>query len=307
MFAGSVDFDIDSPLETKTVVLTVAQTSSGAQRAGVFWLVLGVVVAWLALTYARSRVARNQALLPARILAQRAADLQRKLGTLDPSMSDNAPNTRTSLQGIVDELGEQPLDAGFYIPPKVPTPWAAQVRTAEYQTYLQDRSRRLDKTDVIVGIGFVRIAKLIKLQPAITGSTPFRETMEKMDLLASDSAVDAAQARIAVANLCATLEAAAAGRPVPAPSSPSAAAEPTPVSLLLEINAIAIVSWIVWGTLTVLAGYVVLILQSPGFGGTMDYIRCALWGFGLPVAGQSLQGLTASSINTQMGVTLIRP
>ncbi len=34
------------------------------------------------------------------------------------------------------------------------------------------------------------------------------------------------------------------------------------------------------------------------------YIRCSLWGFGLPVAGQGLQHLTMSSLNIQLGVTL---
>ena len=43
---------------------------------------------------------------------------------------------------------------------------------------------------------------------------------------------------------------------------------------------------------------------GSGFGTVADYLRCLLWGFGLPVAGQGLQTLTMSSVNTQLGVTL---
>jgi hypothetical protein len=82
---------------------------------------------------------------------------------------------------------------------------------------------------------------------------------------------------------------------------------PSPVtaySLRMEIQTITLLFWTVWGALSVVIGFSVLVMPAPGFGTTADYIRCALWGFGLPVAGQGLQQLTMTSLNTQLAVTL---
>jgi hypothetical protein len=72
----------------------------------------------------------------------------------------------------------------------------------------------------------------------------------------------------------------------------------------MEIQTITLLFWAVWGSLSVLTGFIVLVMPDPGFGTVADYLRCLLWGFGLPVAGQGLQTLTMSSLNTQLGVTL---
>jgi len=82
--------------------------------------------------------------------------------------------------------------------------------------------------------------------------------------------------------------------------------EMAPFNLLIEMRLIAIVSWIIWSVLTVLIGVMVLIVASPGFGTPMDYFRCALWGFGLPVAGQALLQITPGSLSTRLGITLPR-
>ena len=72
----------------------------------------------------------------------------------------------------------------------------------------------------------------------------------------------------------------------------------------MEIQTITLLFWAVWGALSVLIGFIVLVMPVAGFGTVADYLRCSLWGFGLPVAGQGLQTLTMSSLNTQLGVTL---
>ena len=72
----------------------------------------------------------------------------------------------------------------------------------------------------------------------------------------------------------------------------------------VEIQSITLLFWAAWGGLSVITGFIVLVMPAAGFGTVGDYLRCLLWGFGLPVAGQGLQTLTMSSLNTQLGVTL---
>jgi hypothetical protein len=79
---------------------------------------------------------------------------------------------------------------------------------------------------------------------------------------------------------------------------------PTVMSVFVHIELFTALFWIVWAILAVLIGGLVLILPNPGFGGVLDYARCFLWGFGLPVAGQSIQQLTMSSINSGFGVSI---
>lgn len=77
-------------------------------------------------------------------------------------------------------------------------------------------------------------------------------------------------------------------------------------SVRLEIRTINTLFWIVWGTLSIAIGSVILVLSNPSFGTVTDFLGCALWGFGLPVTGHSLGSLTMTSLNTQLNVSTIR-
>ena len=77
----------------------------------------------------------------------------------------------------------------------------------------------------------------------------------------------------------------------------------TVMQVVAELNAFTVLFWITWIIVSTVVGYVVLIASDPGFGGTLDWVRSFLWGFGLPVTGQALQTLSLGSINTQFAIT----
>ena len=69
----------------------------------------------------------------------------------------------------------------------------------------------------------------------------------------------------------------------------------------MSIDQISASIWIAWAVLTWIIGFVVLILNQPGFGVPLDFLYCLVWGFGIPAVGQQL---TATSATTALGVTL---
>jgi hypothetical protein len=60
------------------------------------------------------------------------------------------------------------------------------------------------------------------------------------------------------------------------------------------------VAWLIIALLSILAGYYVLVWSELGFGLTGDYVKCLLWGFGLPTVGQQLLTMTPTSLRTSI-------
>ena len=50
----------------------------------------------------------------------------------------------------------------------------------------------------------------------------------------------------------------------------------------MEIQTITFLFWAVWGSLSVVTGFIVLVMPVAGFGTVADYLRCWLWVLGYP-------------------------
>jgi hypothetical protein len=245
------------------------------------------------------------------LLRERAASLILELKNLPGPLNGSAPNTNSELVQVIGKLTESYLDGQQYLPPKVPSAFGgATIQAAGYQTFLQTQSQMVDGLEAIVNQGILPAAR--KWSPAISAGdlTLLLQLIGNLDNLATTLPQALNTLQTSIANLLAswhpTVVAQAAGA-ADYTISPAAPKGKTSFQILLQIEAISIMFWIVWAVLTSLAGLLVLILPNAGFGGAMDFVQCFLWGFGLPVAGQSLQQLTISSINTQLGITLPKP
>jgi hypothetical protein len=310
-YTGNLEIDTAPHTDIKSISPAINQTDFSSQIAGFLLIVAGVTAAWLVLAFGRGSYARNQALLPAVLLRERAASLVLELKNLPGPLNGSAPNTNRDLVQVMGKLTESYLDGQQYLPPKVPSAFGgATIQAAGYQTFLQTQSQMVDDLEAIVNQGILRAAQ--KWSPAILAGdlTLLLQLIGNLDNLATTLPQPLNTVQTSIANLLAswhpTVVAQAAGA-ADYTISPGAPKGKTSFQILLQIEAISIMFWIVWAVLTSLAGLLVLILPNVGFGGAMDFVQCFLWGFGLPVAGQSLQQLTISSINTQLGITLPKP
>jgi len=311
IYSGNLEIGTQPPSDTKNISVTINQTSPRSQWIGFGLIVVGVTAAWLLLAFGRGRYSRNQALLPAVLLRERAAGLLLDLNNVPAALKGSAPNTTRELAKIVGQLTETYLDAQQFLPPKIPTGFgSAAAQTTAYQTFLQSQSQLVDNLDTIINQGILPAAQ--KWSATISGGdlTLLLQLITNLDALTPTLPQPANSLQTAITALLAswhpTVVAQAAGAAA-LTIVPPASKQPTSFQVLLRMEAVTIVFWIAWLVLTSLAGLLVLILPNPGFGGLMDDMQCLLWGFGLPVAGQSLQQLTVSSINSQLGVTLTKP
>jgi hypothetical protein len=306
VFVGNLEFTALPSMDTKVVALTVQRTTIRARAIGIVLLVVGVVCAWLLVSFGRGRIARDQALLPAALLSRRAKDLEALLRAVSPALRAGLTSTQATLSKVIDSFAAAALDADQYIPSRLPPFGTTPAKAGEYQSFLQKQSQRLDVLDVVVHEGVLRLANDPSARSPAANVQALQALLAGMDAL-SATGPDTGAARTALERLFATWRTATSGGVVQAQAAMTGVPpgrEMTPVALLAEMRNIALASWIAWGVLTVLIGCSVLVLPSPGFGETLDYVRCLLWGFGLPVAGQSLQQLTPSALNTQLGITL---
>jgi len=309
-FTGNLEIETLPISDIKSISPVINQTSDCSHAIGLFCILVGVTAAWLILAFARGRLSRNQALLPAVLLRERAAGLVLDLDRL-PEVLKSTPIAQHALAQIVTKLDESYLDAQQFLPPRVPSSsGSAAIQAAAYQSFLQNQSQLVDDLDAIVTQGIVPASR--KWSPTMTDSDLdlLKKLIGELDALAILIPQPLSVIQTNISNLLAnwhpTVKAQTAGAAALTISSPPPKGKLS-FQILLQIEAITILFWVVWAVLSTLAGFLVLILPNPGFGGGLDYVQCLLWGFGLPVAGQSLQQLSVSSINTQLGITLPKP
>jgi hypothetical protein len=305
VFTGNLEFTAMPSGEVKTLQLTVHQSSTQAMVCGAVLIAIGVFAAWLLISFGRGRLARDQAILMAELLRQRVHDLGDIVARVPINILSGLAATTLAVKQISDSLSTQGLDAAQYIPPRIPAFGAAPPNVNQYPAFLQAQSRRIDVLDVVVHEGVLRLTRELAANPGAGANVEALQILlSGIDVLCINP--DVVTARAQIGSLFSTWYGAIGRVQAQAAASSAPDRETTAFSLIVEMRNIAIVSWITWGVLTVVAGFAVLILPNPGFGETLDYVRCLFWGFGVPVAGQSLQQLTPSALNTQLGITMPR-
>jgi hypothetical protein len=308
-FVGSVQMDTDPLGDTKNVSLTIQQSSCGAQLVGAALIGIGVLIAWLVLAYGRTRISRAQALLPATLLREKVASLLLTISKLPPPLLGKMATTEQVLGDLSSKLSEAYLDAQNYLPPSIPSViGTASIQLGAYQAFLQICSQKIEDLEIIVNEGLVPAAS--KYAPGMPAGSlqALQALVGDIDALSGNLPQADQVLRNTIGNIFKTWNTQVVTLAMGGALSLSIpqARPKTIVELRMQIQLLTRVFWLVWGGLALLLGIAVLIIPNTGFGGPMDLIRCFFWGFGLPVAGQSLQQVTLSNFNSNFGVTLSR-
>ena len=306
-FKGNLYLDAAPLTEPKTLALTIQQTTPTAKTNGVLTILLGVAVAWFITIFSRGRIARDQALLPIAVLRQKLTALQETLRSIPAALSDSIPIVSKKLADQIKDLETSNLDNLQVLPPTVPGWTQSTTQVSAYQTFMQLRVQIADNLDVLVS-GIETAAGRITPSLPADRLAALKTIVQTIDQLAGTLPQTSDTLRTKIQALFYEWNAQGVRAQGVGGFAESLALADSPVrsvySIRMEIQSITMMFWLVWGTLSVLAGSAALVIFSPGFGTAADYIRCLLWGFGLPVAGNGLQQLTMSSLNTQLGVTL---
>lgn len=285
-------------------ILQNAQFSSFWAKLGGFLLILlGVLLAWLSKVWSRSRLERNQALIPVLMMRSQLEEVNNSINALPTDYRDLPVNIKRSIQILLGELSDNTLDQKHFIAPKFPSPFGDTTNSEGYKTYLEDRNPKIQLLSALVKDGLRRAvaeddgtltpAQKVFVKTAIGQIDQIAEAAPQPSVSAALSQVEGI-----IATLKTNLEA-----PAAAPQALTAAAREFEI-VQLEILSISKLVWLIYGILTALSGFAVLILSNAGFGIPLDFVFAFFWGFGLPTTISALSpGSVASALNISVART----
>lgn len=299
-FDGTVVLTSRQKPDGDTVLQHAQFSSGGAKLIGFLLIFLGVLFAFVAKVWARARLDRNQALMPATVMRTQLAALTQALDQLDDFYRDVPTNTRASIKKLMDELSDTMLDSQHFLPPAFPLPSGFTVDAAGYKAYLETRNPRVQLLSILVNDGVVRAVR------EDDGLPPAKKELVKtaiQDIDAISPTLTADQALQEVRKIVTELHKALFPTETEDEALAPATTSRTFESLQLEIQSISKGVWLLYGILTALSGLAFLILNNPGYGVPLDYVYALFWGFGLPTA---VQSLTPSSAATALNISVAK-
>jgi len=281
------------------VILQNANFSSfPAKLAGFLLILAGVFVAWLAKVWGRTRLERNQALIPAILMRSQLERLSITIEKFPADYRDLPRRIKNAIQKLIDELSETTLDQNQFIASKFPNPFGSAPNALSYKVYLEERNPRIRLLSALVNDGLERAVDQDNGSLTAAQKDFVKQAIDGIDQIAEVSLpLSVEEALKRVDPIIATLKTNLGGQPAPllAPSTPAAREFDV---VQLEIQSISKLTWLVYGLLTALSGLAVLILNESGFGVPLDFLFAFFWGFGLPTTIQALSpGSVASALN----------
>lgn len=303
-FTGSINLIAREKPEGEIILQRGEFSSFAAKLVGFIVIVLGVFIAWLAKVYARARLERDQALLPAIEMRVQLESLQTKLESIQDKYSELCTNIKRQITDLLAELSTESLDRQRLIPPAIPNPFVAAPDNAAYKQFLESKNPTIQVLAILIKDGVMRAAA------KDTGLPPEKVELVKgavrdIDAIANASPLPTPNAASTqVATRIATLETAlsAADTPQAEPERTIPAAQELK-TVNLEIETISKGVWLVYALLTALTGLAVLILSNPGFGTPLDFVFAFFWGFALPT---TVQSLSPGSAATALGISIAK-
>jgi hypothetical protein len=303
----------EDPKGYTSPAITLYQTTPRRRLLGVLAILFGVALAWWVTSYARGRVARGQALLPAALLTTQVVELRTSLDASPARYRDRTAATRAAIQDLLGRLTEAYLDGRNFIPPRFPNPFGGTAAdSAGYKNHIEALNGTVALLALIVRHGLA--SAWTPWQPGLPAAlqTAIDTAVHDIDDLAALAplpSLDAARQRIdaALAILDHALH-------PPAPGAAGFAAggqggAPPPLSferLSVGLANLELSVWAVWFLVTGLAGTAALVFSNLGFGTPLDYVQCLLWGFGIPAAGQQLLQASVGSVSQAVGVSIVK-
>ena len=298
-FTGPVNLVAREKPEGEAILQKVQFSSFLLKLLGFILIVLGVAIVWLAKVYARARLERDQALLPAIEMRAQLESLKSRLDSIKEEYASLCVNVPNLITRLLLELSTDELDRLQLIPPKFPPPFVPpKDNSATYKKYLEDRNPQIQLVATLIKDGIAKAAAKDTGSISPELREKIKTAVREIDAIANTSPLPtSSQALPLILASLQKLES-VQGEPVlPLP----AAQEFKVVSL--EIETISKAVWTLYALLTALAGLAVLILNNPGFGTPIDLLLAFFWGFALPT---TVQALTPGSVATALNISIAR-
>lgn len=295
-FDGTVTLASSEKPEGDMVQLSVGVSTLIHKLWGVAAIALGVVLAWFWTVYMRNAISRD--LLLSLVVAARATlrDIQEQLKKGKPpatAVEALCERVETDLQDLA--LMNNGLPQAF---PLFNATTAASL--ADYKAYTQKRF------DWIAAIGLVLregLQEVWRMTP-VAGSplTPTDAVKKLGELLSVPTPPPLDQVHTAVTAIVVQLKPVAVGA-AGLVGTIAAGLPRTSIELQAHVTKLSAAGWFFMLTVTALVGSYILIFGpgNAGFGTVLDYLKCVLWGLGLPASTQLMQA-TTGSIATTWGV-----
>ena len=288
--------------------ITLYSTSLTYQIWGVVFLLIGVALAWFVTSFARTRIARDQALLPVAMLRAQLDDLMATLAGAPQAYRQETSQTESAIQNLKAKLTDAALSN--FLPPRSPLPFGSSGDAGGLKALLESLNGPVAQLTAIVREGLVPAWKNWQPGMAPAAEAAIGAAVHDIDALSTTPGLTLEQVRDrihvrldALNRVLHPAPLAAILPPIPArPSSPPLSFE----RLSLDIARLSSSVWIIWFLITGLTGSAALVFSNLGFGVPMDYVQCLLWGFGIPAAGQTLTQITAGSVSTALGVSIVK-
>lgn len=297
-FTGSVNLIAREKPDGEAILQKGQFSSFAAKFIGFLVILVGVFFAWLAKVYARARLERDQALLPAIEMRAQIESVRSKLESIDQEYAVLCIKIREQIASLLEELSTDELDKKRLIPRKLPNPFAATGDNAAYKQFLENLNPTIQLLSTLIKNGIV---------PAVAKDTGtlspekqqhVKNAVRNIDAIANTSPPPTTSAALVqLRTILLTLESQLSDAGPAQPESPMTAAQELKV-VNLEIESISKGIWMLYSLLTALVGLAALILTNPGFGTPLDFVFAFFWGFALPTTVQSLApGSVATALN----------
>ena len=298
-FHGSISLASLQKPDGETILQNVDFSSFLAKLFGVGVISAGVFVAWWSKIWARARLERDQAIMPAVVMRAQLSGLQQVLAQLRQPYRPVPASLNAAIVTLLDELADDLLDEHQFLPPKFPNPYGYTVDTAGYKAYLESRNPRVELLSVLITQG------VVPAQAEDNGSlTPAQQTLVStavgnVDQICANVPQPTSDQALALIQPILTglhnaLFPPPPNAPLAAPAPPAAPSREFEM-LGIEIQSISKGVWLLYGILTTLSGIVVLIFNNSGFGIPVDFVLAFFWGFGIPTTAGAIAPTSAAS------------
>ena len=138
-----------------TILQNLDLSSFFVKLVGVIVIGVGVFLAWWSKVWARARLDRDQALMPAVVMRTQLRSLQEVLSQLRQPYRAAPTNLNNSITALLGELDDTVLDQHLFLPPKFPSPYGYSVDAAGYKAYLEARNPRIQLFSALIRQGVV--------------------------------------------------------------------------------------------------------------------------------------------------------
>lgn len=293
-FKGNVLIAAKEKADPEVLPLTMYSPDPNAIAWGLGALIVGVLFSLVVQVLARSVIQNRQDKAAIALLRKRLQEIVADFETLPADLKtaaqdwkDRAAALDTEITGLKDSV------RGV-----VQSPFADEITSIEtLKAGLERLAKDVLLLRTLLRDGLEAVAAILRQFPAVAA-----DAKTAAQQIAEISAAEDAATRIN-AILTALRGRAGVTARMGMTGAPGKAAA-TLQSLRLQVVAISLIVWAIWGAVSVLSGALVLIYQNPGFGTTFDVLTCLAWGLGVSIAGQSASQLTPASVAQSVGVKL---